>query len=106
MSAIEKLKEEVGTTKTVIASAIALITGLGAKLRAALEGDNLEGDIAALELELETSREQLAQAIAANTIAESEIADTQDATGEAVAETTEELASDVAEVNAEEETAA
>ncbi len=67
--AMDNLRREVGETKTVIASAKALLTNLADRLR------SNAGDPAAIQAladELDGQQSDLAAAIAANTVAEDE----------------------------------
>ena len=68
---LDTLKTEVQETTTVIASAVTLIKGLKEKLDAAIaSGDPAQ--LTALSQSLDTSQQELAAAIAANTPAESQ----------------------------------
>jgi len=69
MNEFETLKQEVTETNGVILSAIALITGLGDLLRAALAKptvDEFRADVMALSQSLDSSQHSLAEAITAN----------------------------------------
>jgi hypothetical protein len=67
---LSPLHNEVESTKGVIASAIALINGIAAKLREALAGDDVSGEVSAIAAELEAAKTALAEAVAANSPAE------------------------------------
>lgn len=71
MATLKDLKQEVERSKTVNASAIALLTGLSERLDAALEDDD-ENAVQALADTLRSDTDQLAAAVAKNTKASGE----------------------------------
>lgn len=68
--ALAPLHDEVAKTSTVVASAVTLLGSLHDRLVAALTGGDMEADVKALANDLSTSRNALAEAVAANTIAD------------------------------------
>jgi hypothetical protein len=66
---LEQLTQDVAEVKSVNASAVALLNGLHAKLIAALQGGDWEA-VQALSDSLATETHTLADAVAANTIAD------------------------------------
>lgn len=66
MAALDTLKTEVAETTTVMASAVALLQGLKAKLDEAIASGD-PAALAALSAELDTNTNALAAAITANT---------------------------------------
>lgn len=70
MSKFDPLKAEVASVTTVIDSAVALIGGLAGHLQAAIASEDVAGEVQAIVADLEASRNSLANAVAANTIAD------------------------------------
>ncbi len=72
MAALDDLRSEVAESRTVAASAVTLLDGLSRRIGDILAGNNVEGDLRALQQELDTSNADLAAAVARNTAAAGE----------------------------------